>query len=623
MAGIDAKPTFTNVAKVLIGGKDVSRDKTLGPLLGSLWFECAMNLPSAFHIQFNDNYQQMMKDPAAAGLLSLGKKVELFIAADGTGDGVPLLTGEITGIETDTDGLGPATTVVRGMDHAFKMMQHRRTKIYTDMTATAILIKLAGQDGVEWGPDFEMSPIHYKTISQPNISDWEFATQLAARNGMYVGFDGSGLLQFQKIPLATVPGDLKLPEFPLVLEVGGNARRCRIGLSASDQVALTAVRGWDVEKNIKLEFETPTVPYRGRTIPAQSSSALNGKALTYLDTSTPYGSLDEVTTTARALSEDISSVFAELEIFADGNPGLQPGETVLLKAAGEKYDGTYTITSARHEFTRAGRYETLVTVSGHQVRNVYGLASGASGPRNRIHGVVNAIVTHIDDPLQQGRVRVKFPWLDDDYTTRWARTLQFGGQGGGGVISPAVDDEVLVAFDRGDIDYPYVLGGLYGHDVNKPSVHDTPLTTEPGHLNRQSLVSRAGHRLELLNADGGALKHGVRLQTGNKMLTIFMDESKTEISIDSTGRISISGKEKVSVTSTGEVSVNAPSVSIEATKISITGAVSIVGNLSITGATEATGDVSVIGGLNQLGDAVFTGDVDVIGILKEDGVPVV
>jgi phage gp45-like len=107
------------------------------------------------------------------------------------------------------------------------------------------------------------------------------------------------------------------------------------------------------------------------------------------------------------------------------------------------------------------------------------------------------------------------------------------------------------------------------------------------------------------------------------MLTIFMDESKTEISIDSTGRISISGKEKVSVTSTGEVSVNAPSVSIEATKISITGAVSVVGNLSITGATEATGDVSVIGGLNQLGDAVFTGDVDVIGILKEDGVPVV
>jgi phage baseplate assembly protein gpV len=185
-----------------------------------------------------------------------------------------------------------------------------------------------------------------------------------------------------------------------------------------------------------------------------------------------------------------------------------------------------------------------------------------------------------------------------------------------------VDDEVLVAFDRGDIDYPYVLGGLYGHLENKPSPHDTDLVTDR-HLNRLSLVSRAGHRLELLDANGKVPKHGVRLQSGDKALTVFLDEIKTEILIDSTGKVSITGKDKVSITSTGAVSVDAPSVSIKAPKITIEGDVTVTGAMNINGLLTNRGDVSIIGGLNSLGDAVFTGDVDVIGILKEDGVPVV
>lgn len=595
---LNPKPTYSNVARIKIEGLVLDKDPTLGPLLGGCWIDCSMNLPTAFHLLFNDNYQQMLKASNAGEILSLGAKVEIFLIANGQGKDLPLMTGEITGIETDVD--GPTTsTVIRGLDHAFKMMQHRRTKSYPEMTATEIVRILAAQDGVMVGPDVEPSSVRYKMITQPNISDWQFVCDLASRNGMYVDFDNRGLLRFRKLPRPTVPVNPAFPEMPTVLQVGDNAKRCRVGITASDQVTLASVRGWDVEDNRELKSESSTEVYRGRDIPDSPVDAVGkGKIVTYVETRTPYGSLGEVKQAASALAEDIGSVFAELEVYALGNPALMPGQTVELRNAGAKFDGFYTVTTARHEFTPGGNYNTLVTVTGHQVRNLYGLAAGASGSSERIHGVVNAIVTDIDDDRQQGRVKVKFPWLDDTYTTRWARTLQFGGHGGG-VISPAVNDEVLVAFDRGDIDYPYVLGGLYGHELNKPSEHDTPLITAPGHLNRQSLVSRAGHRLELLDSDDVVPRRGVRLQSGDKALTVFLDQTKTEITVTSNGEISIQGKAAVSVSSDKSISIKAPKVSIE-------GKVNVQGPMTVDGAVNLIGDLGQAGGDAKFDTGLFT-----------------
>lgn len=113
--------------------------------------------------------------------------------------------------------------------------------------------------------------------------------------------------------------------------------------------------------------------------------------------------------------------------------------------------------------------------------------------------------------------------------TDWVRTVQWGGQGGGGVFSPEVNDEVLVGFEQGMLDSPYVLGGLY-NGVDKPSPHDVPLVDPTsGKVNRRSLVSRSGNRLELLDAPRGP--SGVRLATGDKRLDITLDERRGEIAL--------------------------------------------------------------------------------------------
>jgi uncharacterized protein involved in type VI secretion and phage assembly len=77
-------------------------------------------------------------------------------------------------------------------------------------------------------------------------------------------------------------------------------------------------------------------------------------------------------------------------------------------------------------------------------------------------GLAVGVVTDNNDPLQQGRVRVKYPWLSDDDASYWARVVALGaGKERGLQLLPEVNDEVLVGFELGNMEYPYVLGGLW------------------------------------------------------------------------------------------------------------------------------------------------------------------
>ena len=166
------------------------------------------------------------------------------------------------------------------------------------------------------------------------------------------------------------------------------------------------------------------------------------------------------------------------------------------------------------------------------------------------------LVTDIKDPLRQGRVKLKFPWLDDMYVSDWTRTVQFGGVKGGSMISPDVDDEVLVAFDRGALDHPYVIGGLY-NGVDKPDPVDVPVYDPTrGKVTRRTVSDRSNNRLDLLDQSVG-LKRGVRLSTGDNRLTINLDRTKTEIVVDSKGKVSIRGTGAVAVNAGGNLSLNA------------------------------------------------------------------
>ncbi|MFJ5720583.1 VgrG-related protein [Streptomyces sp. NPDC093149] len=445
-----------------------------------------------------------------------------------------LFTGEVTAVELDSDTTG-SFTVVRAFSKAHRLQRGRKVVAYRNMRTADIVRKVAAGAGLACGR-IEAAPITYKQLTQPNVSDWEFLQYLAGESGAHVRVDDKGLLQFVKAkPASSAPSPAtSATRHPMVLEYGRNLLALRAVLTGADGADSVEVRGWNVDTKTRLVAREQSV--RSDTVspgmsPSLAAGAFGANARMTV-TDTPYRTQAETTAVAGAVAASVSSGFGEIEAVAEGNPRLRAGEPVALGNVGPAFAGRYTATAAHHVLEPNGGYRTTVVVSAAPDRSLAGLTSGANAPSRgpRMPGLAIGVVTDIrEGKTERGWVRLKFPWLDDTYVTDWVRTVQWGGQGGGGVFSPEVNDEVLVGFEQGLLDSPYVLGGLY-NGVDKPSPHDVPLVDPTsGKVNRRSLVSRSGNRLELLDAPRGP--SGVRLASGDKRLDVTLDERRSEIAL--------------------------------------------------------------------------------------------
>lgn len=119
--------------------------------------------------------------------------------------------------------------------------------------------------------------------------------------------------------------------------------------------------------------------------------------------------------------------------------------------------------------------------------------------RRRPNGAVIGLVTNITDPEGQGRVKVRFPWLSDDVESHWARIAQpYAGGKRGSFWLPEVGDEVVVVFDRGDPNHPYVLGGVWNGQDDVP-----PPGNPDGENNHKIWRTRNGHQVIFEDTEGG------------------------------------------------------------------------------------------------------------------------
>ena len=208
---------------------------------------------------------------------------------------------------------------------------------------------------------------------------------------------------------------------------------------------------------------------------------------------------------------------------------------------------------------------------------------------DRIYGAVVALVKDVQDPDEQGRVKLTFPWLAEEAESGWAPIARpMAGQDRGYFYQPEVDDEALVAFEHGDVNHPMVLGFLH-NGIDKPPYKDIDQ-----HVRR--LKSVAGHVLELDDRDG---KESVRLHTDKghqlelhdpdgyvEMVTVagqkirmqdqpgrieLCTQGGTKVTIDDLpSKITLSTATGVSVTisDTGGVSVSAPTGAVEVSSLS-------------------------------------------------------
>ncbi len=550
---------FTNQLIVTVGGTPLPAD--VAGLLVQGVVDDSRVLPDLFELRFRDSGNAVL----AKARIEIGKPVTLSVASNESNTPVPMLAGEVTALEKEFDGTG-TFTVVRGLDKSHRLTRGRRVASYLQMTVSDVVRKVARTAGLDVGQIDQTTAVH-KQISQGNLTDWAFLKQLAADVGAGIAIvDGKLEFRRPKSSAAAPSTTTSATDDAMVLELGRNVLRMRAVVTSAEQVSTVQVRGWDPTAKRPVIGTAPakTVSAEIGTKPDKLAAAFNAQPLVATDS--PYTTQGEVNDAAKALSEQVAGGFAELEVVMRGNPNVRAGTAVTLAGAGAPFEGKYTVSASRHVFDPEIGYTTWVTVSGAQDRTLLGLTGshlgggGAAGGS----GVVIGQVSDNRDPEKLGRVRLTFPWLNDDFVSDWARTVQPGaGKNRGAVIVSEVGDEVLVAFEQGSFQRPYVLGGLHNGVDTLPKGDVELVDASSGAIDRRAFVSRTGHALEMLEAASGA--QGIKIRTGDGKLFLDLDQKQTKITVHSDGTVTVEAKKGVTVDAgTGSLRLVGQDVAIEA-----------------------------------------------------------
>lgn len=167
-----------------------------------------------------------------------------------------------------------------------------------------------------------------------------------------------------------------------------------------------------------------------------------------------------------------------------------------------------------------------------------------------MYGIAIAKVTNINDPDGLGRVKCRLIIEENDKEqTEWIRVATFmGGKERGAFFLPEVGDEVILAFDNGDIHRPYVIGCLWSKE-ECPAPHKI----EGDKNDIRKIKSRAGSEFIFNDKKG---EESIKIHTP-KERDILMDDGKEIIRINdkdnknilklesSSGTITIQAEKKI------------------------------------------------------------------------------
>lgn len=162
----------------------------------------------------------------------------------------------------------------------------------------------------------------------------------------------------------------------------------------------------------------------------------------------------------------------------------------------KKEIGSFLITEVTHIYNQKGEYENVFTGIPSEMENIpmSPVAMPKAFPQI-------ATINSNEDEQQLGRVKVEFQWQKTkNKTTNWIRVkTPDAGKSGvvpknrGFVFIPEKDDIVMIDFEYGDPNRPYVSGSIFSEKVSIGGGVDNNIKT---------IITRSGHTLKFDDTKG-------------------------------------------------------------------------------------------------------------------------
>lgn len=172
-----------------------------------------------------------------------------------------------------------------------------------------------------------------------------------------------------------------------------------------------------------------------------------------------------------------------------------------------------------------------------------------------------ATVKENNDDKGQGRVKVAFDWQKNGKTTNWIR-VQTPNAGVSGAVSknrgwvfvPEVGDQVMVSYEHGNPDRPYVTGSVFHSGSGKGGDKDNKV---------KSIITRSGNAIVFDDETGSIV---ITDQTGKQLIIL-----------DGTDAITVMAKKSITLTNEAEsvIVMDDKSIGLQADTIALEGRKSV------------------------------------------------
>jgi uncharacterized protein involved in type VI secretion and phage assembly len=198
--------------------------------------------------------------------------------------------------------------------------------------------------------------------------------------------------------------------------------------------------------------------------------------------------------------------------------------------------------------------------------------------QQKFYGVTVGKVINVVDPMTLGRVQVQLPSIDAVDLTPWARiAVPMAGPGHGFYFIPNIGDEVLVAFEHGDINAPYIVGSLWNAAAPPPLPSPIPqirmLSTLVGN---KIMISEVPPSITISTSTGQQVvmsPAGIQITDGTNVINMTPDgvtiTAGTNLNLVAGGQINmtassitVAASANADISAGGAASVTAPLVRI-------------------------------------------------------------